>query len=78
MRKTTKWYYAMENKRVIDLLVEHKPEVGNRILGKWKTIVYEEATQKQFEAALEQGIKMLKEFGIPYEGKYIHSQRLDD
>ncbi|MBX9158641.1 hypothetical protein [Bacillus cereus] len=78
MRKTTKWYYAMENKRVIDLLVEHKPEVGNRILEKWKTIVYEEATCKQFEMALEQGIKMLKEFGIPYEGKYIHSQRLDD
>ncbi|MFV1457199.1 hypothetical protein [Bacillus mycoides] len=75
MRKTSKWYNAMENKHVIDLLVEHNPEVGNVILKKWSNIVYEEATCKQFEEALKQGISLLNEFGIPYKSKYVHSQQ---
>lgn len=74
MRKTTKWYYVMENKHVIDLLVKHKPSVGLEILRKWENIVYQQITCKQLEKSLEQGIALLKKFQIPYTSKYVRRQ----
>lgn len=72
MRKTKKWYYAMENKHVIDLLVKHNPSVGLGVLRKWENLVYQEITCKQLEKALEQGIALLNRFDIPYKSKYVH------